>query len=342
VTARHLRRSVLVAAALWLVAPAAAYGHTGGRISTDYEARIVGLTPARPGVSARVLEGDQKLELSVSPSHVVVVLGILGEPFLRFSAAGVEANAGSPTAWNSGIVRPADAKPRARAPAWHRITGGHVFAWHENRLRPRTITAAGGPGPRRIAGWSIPMLVDGRRAALVGSEWYAPAPATGVWIALGVALVAGGAAGARLGGRGMQRVLAAAILPVVVAAWLAGWLGILLFDHPSWVVVVLAGGYAAATVIVVGAAVTATSGNARFVAAGLIGALAAAFTMPEVEAFTSGFVLSALPATIARAAAVVSFAGGIALAAVCIPAMAEILSDDPLRRQLLAPVSRDG
>ena len=47
--------------------------------------------------------------------------------------------------------------------------------------------------------------------------------------------------------------------------------------------------------------------------AGIVGGLAAVFTVPEVEAFTRGFVLSALPADVARAAAVVSFAGGIAL-----------------------------
>jgi hypothetical protein len=328
---------MLIVAGLWLALPATALAHTGGRISSDYQARIDGLRPPRAGVRARVLESDQRLELTVAPTHVVVVLGVLGEPFLRFSSAGVDVNAASPTAWNSGIVGPADAAPAGR-PSWRRAGGGHAYTWHESRLRPRTIVPAGGGGPRRVAAWSIPMLVDGRRADLVGSEWYAPAPSVVPWIVLCAALVAAGVTAARLGGRRVHRAVAAATLPAVVAAWLAGWIGILLYDGPSGgVVVAVAAGYAAVTVLVVGAAVTATSGNGRLVAAGVVGALAAVFTMPEVEAFTAGFVLSALPADAARAVAAVSFAGGIGLAAVCVPAMLEILSDDPLRRRLLAP-----
>jgi hypothetical protein len=52
--------------------------------------------------------------------------------------------------------------------------------------------------------------------------------------------------------------------------------------------------------------------------------------------FQRGFVFSALGGTGARAAALGSFAGGVALAALCVPAMGDILSDDPLRRRLLA------
>ena len=76
--------------------------------------------------------------------------------------------------------------------------------------------------------------------------------------------------------------------------------------------------------------------------AGIVGALAAVFTLPEIEAFTRGFVLSALPATAARVVAVVSFTAGLALVAGCIPATADILRDDPLRRRLLAGTSDDG
>jgi len=53
-------------------------------------------------------------------------------------------------------------------------------------------------------------------------------------------------------------------------------------------------------------------------------------------------VFSALPAPAARGVALVSFTAGIALVAVCVPAMADILSDDPLRRRLLAHQPGDG
>jgi hypothetical protein len=335
--ARVVRRSAVLAVAALVAAPGVAWAHTGGPISTDFEARVGGLRPSVEGVRARVLDGDLKLQLTVSGRHVVVVLGLLGEPFLRFSPAGVQANAASPTAWNSGVVKSSDAVPVSHTPDWRRVTGAHTFAWHEGRLRPRPIVAGGGASPRRVAIWTIPLVVDGRHVSLTGWEWYAAGPSVLLWLTAVAILIAAAAAAARYGSRTLQRVLAAGLVPIAVTAWLAGWIGILLFGRPSNLVIVVAAAYAAATALLVLAAVTATRGNGRMVAAGIVGGLAAVFTVPEVEAFTRGFVLSALPATIARAAALVSFAGGIALAAVCLPAMAEILSDDPLRRRLLTP-----
>jgi hypothetical protein len=106
-------------------------------------------------------------------------------------------------------------------------------------------------------------------------------------------------------------------------------------------VLAVAAAYAAVTILLVAAAVAAASGNARMAVAGIVGALAAVFTLPEVDAFTRGFVLSALPATVARAAAVVSFTAGLALVAASVPAVADILRDDPLRRRLLAGTPDD-
>ena len=40
-------------------------------------------------VTARVYAGDQALGLTVRTGHTVVVLGYLGEPFVRIDAAGV-------------------------------------------------------------------------------------------------------------------------------------------------------------------------------------------------------------------------------------------------------------
>ena len=78
-------------------------------------------------------------------------------------------------------------------------------------------------------------------------------------------------------------------------------------------VLALAAAYAAVTILLVAAALAAASGNARMAVAGLVGALAAVFTLPEIEAFTRGFVLSALPATAAKVLTLVSFTAGLAL-----------------------------
>jgi hypothetical protein len=338
---RRLRRSALVAVALVAAMPGTAYAHAGGRIASDFEARIAGLRPPAAGVRAQVLGGDQRLQLTVTGRHVVVVLGLLGEPFLRFSPAGVDANAASPTAWNSGVISTSAAARSAHGPAWRRVAGGPTFAWHENRLRPRPIVAGGGTTPRRVAVWSVPLLVDGRRTRVTGWEWYAAGPPLVPWIAAGAVLLAAAGAAVRYAGRPTQRALAAGLLPAAVGAWLAGWIGILLYGSPSGLVIALAITYAVVTVLLVAASVTATAGNGRMAAAGIVGALAAVFTVPELDAFTRGFVFSALPGTAARAVALVSFTGGIALTAICAPAMADILSDDPLRRRLLAPTPEE-
>ena len=68
----------------------------------------------------------------------------------------------------------------------------------------------------------------------------------------------------------------------------------------------------------------------------IVGAIAATFTVPELPAFTRGFVLSALGDTWARVAILASFAGGTAVVILCVPAIAALFSDDPLRRRLLA------
>jgi hypothetical protein len=334
--ARIVHRSALLAVAFAFLAPATAYAHTGGRIATDFEARVAGLRPRASGVRARVLGGDLKLELTVSGGREVVVLGLLGEPFLRFSGAGVAANAASPTSWSTGVVASADAVKSAHGPVWHTVSSGHTFAWHENRLRPRPAVPGGGTTPRRVAQWSIPVLVDGRRARLTGWEWYASGPPVVPWLAALLLPLAAACAAARYGSRPLHRALAAALLPVAVGAWLAGWVGILLDGQPSALVLALAAAYAAVTILLVAAALAAAAGNARMAVAGLVGALAAVFTLPEIEAFTRGFVLSALPATAARAAALVSFTAGLALIAATVPAMADILRDDPLRRRLMA------
>jgi hypothetical protein len=109
----------------------------------DFEARIDGFRPAAPGLVARVLGGDQRLELRVRPGRVVVVLGVEHEPFLRFSSAGVEANLASPTAASTRVITDADALV-ATAVRWLRVHSGHAFV--------RGSRAASGMPPGRRCG----------------------------------------------------------------------------------------------------------------------------------------------------------------------------------------------
>src|SRR5581483_12153970 len=101
--------------------------------------------------------------------------------------------------------------------------------------------AAGDP----IATWSIPMLVDGRRAELRGTEWYATGPSLRWWLLLAAVVLAGAVAAIlRLPATWLRRV-AEALLVLVVACWVVGWGGILLAGNPSHLFVALLLAYAA-------------------------------------------------------------------------------------------------
>ncbi len=331
--------SALLIVAAWLMAPSTAWAHLGtGRISSDYQARVSGFTPGVSGVLAEVLGGDQRLQLTVSPPHVVIVLGVLGEPFLRFSPNGVDVNQASPTA-SSARVTTGSAGTPSSGTRWHRISGGHAFAWHENRLRPLTVGSRSPVASGPVATWSIPMLVDGSPAALRGTEWYATGPPVRAWLLLGAAVLLGAAAAMRLPEKGRRRVAMGLLVPLLTC-WVGGWGGILLAGDPSRLFVALLLVYAVSLVGLVVAAIAATGGTGRMVALATVGALAATFTIPELQVFTRGYVLSALPAGPARALAALSFTTGVALVIVCVPAMSESLRDDPLRRRLDQAIDR--
>jgi len=81
-------------------APAAAHLRTS-RAAVDYEATV----SAEPGgIEARIYRADLALRLTALDSHRVVVLGYLGEPFLRLSPAGASVNEASLTAAGTGLA----------------------------------------------------------------------------------------------------------------------------------------------------------------------------------------------------------------------------------------------
>jgi hypothetical protein len=311
-----------------LMAPAPADAHLkGGEMSTNFEARVGSLRPAISGIAARVLDGDLRLELRVAPGRVVIVLGLLHEPFLRFSPAGVEANLASPTAGSSRVIGTADA---VASPGvhWRLIRRGHVFAWHDNRLRPVTTVAADFPRPRAVASWKIPLIVDGRASTLSGTEWYASPPSPWPWLAPGALLVAlAFLAGRRLAQRA-QRLIAAALLPVAVAGLSASWSGAILVGHKTLAAELFAVAFAGVLAVFLSVGVAAAQGEKQLGVMALIGAFAATFALPLITVFEHGFVLSALPGSVARISTAAAFFCGLSAAAVCAPAVKALLSTD--------------
>ena len=311
-----------------LAAPAPASAHLkSGTLSTDFQARIGGLKPVVSGIQARVLESDLLLQLRVAPARVVVVLGLLGEPFLRFSAVGVEANAASPTAGSARVIDRADA---VTSPGvhWRLIRHGHVFAWHDNRLRPVPIVSAGSRQPHAVGSWKVPLIVDGRATILSGSEWYAAAPSPWPWIVAGVLLVALALLAGRRLTPGAQRLIAAALLLLAVAGLMSSWSGVILAGRATLAGELFAIAFAGVSAVFLFVGVAAARGRKQLGVMALIGAFSATFALPLITIFTHGFVLSALPGTAARITAAAAIVCGLSATAVCAPAVRALLSPD--------------
>ena len=317
-----VRLSVALAAcaAAAAIRPASAGAHvSSGRISTSFEARVDEIRPPVPGVTATVLDGDLKLRIDAAPPHVVTVLGVIHESFIRIGPGGVFVSSGSPTAESAGLVT----QQQMRAARWIRVSGGHSFAWHESRLRPVPFVSGAG---RRVAGWSIPLLVDGRPVTISGSEWYAAQPRRLLWALPAVAAVM--VAAIVLATRREQLIWLVAVVGLMIAlvTWMTGWIGVLLDQRLSTGPLVVSVLYAISVVLVVAAAVTAPRrAPERLVAMGVVGVLVATFTLPALGVFQRGFVLSALPATAARACVTLALGCGLGVALLAGPSLVSSL-----------------
>jgi hypothetical protein len=205
--------------ALAVASSAGAHGPVGGGVG--YVSSIAGLEPDVFGVVVRVLGGDDRLQLVNYSGKTIVVDGYAGEPFLRFTAKGVEENVRSPAAYLSRERDPerahvpasADAKA---APVWRKVTLGPSFAWHDHRIhwldaeKPAVVRDA----PKEthlIFRWKVPATADGKRFAIKGFLGYAPTAAEledgggRNWWAIG-ALAAAGALALVGVGAGARRV----------------------------------------------------------------------------------------------------------------------------------------
>jgi hypothetical protein len=302
---RRASGAVSACASVCAIRPDAAVAHVSpGLISSSFEARVSGITPRAPGIGATVLDGDQRLRLTVAPGHGVVVLGIIGEPFLRFGPSGVFAWSRSPTAGNAKVI---DASQAAGAPHWIRVSTGASFTWHENRLRPVLHPSHSGA----VGTWRIPLVVDGRRSVLRGTEWYGAPPPRLPWAIGGLALLAAvGAAGALRPGRRTDRVGSVAAI-AAATAWSAGWIGVLLYQRTTAIWLGVSAAYAISVALLVAAALAEPdTRRTRLLIAGAIGVLAATFSLPEIGVFERHFVFSALPADAARACVIIGLGAG--------------------------------
>jgi len=293
-----------------LAAPAPAAAHLrSGAIAVDYRAHLETLPPAlHLALAATIYQSDRAVRLDVRDDHSITVLGYLGEPFLRLDPQGLAVNAASPTAASTKLVSTTERVAGGRV-VWRERPGRRSVVWHDARTRSA-------PHSNVATSWTIPLVVDGRRASLKGSTERVGRPAVWPWfVACGltvVLLLAAVAAERRRSGR--LRALAQAAALVAVAAMTASALGFATARYASgftWFVV--GDELALATV---GIATLARGRElARDGAAAGLGLLAIFGAGLGGAALFHGVVLSALPAPAARAAVAVGLAAG-AVAAV--------------------------
>ncbi|MGR6317663.1 hypothetical protein Q2K19_04605 [Micromonospora soli] len=204
-----LRRVGLVvtaalAALLAPATPAAAHG-ADAPDGTNYRAETSAVSPARPGLTARMVEAGARLELTNTTGQDVEVLGYSGEPYLRIGPGGVYENTRSPATYlNRTIAGDTQLSPEAdpaATPVWRRISDGPSARWHDQR----TLWRESGPPPQvsadpsreqRIRDWVVPLRAGDRTIEVRGTlDWVPPPDPYPWWVAATLGFLLIGAAG---------------------------------------------------------------------------------------------------------------------------------------------------
>jgi hypothetical protein len=288
-----MKRALVLAAALALLAPASAGAHLrSSRSAVDFRASV-STTPSV--LRARVYGADLALGLTLVGAHRVLVLGYLGEPFLRLEPDGVFVNAASPTAAGTKLVEP----ERGSRPVWKRRSRRTSVIWHDARVR----------GGASSGTWRIPLVVDGGRGRLVGTVQRVAAPAAWPWLAIGAAFAV--ATGLVLRRRMVLRPATVAFGAVAGGATVLSAIGFALASSASqgtWIEAANEAVFA-----VVGAIfLIRGSSDTRALAGGFLGLLGLAAGLTKLPVFLHGIVLSELPGGLARLAVTLSIAAGAA------------------------------
>jgi len=175
---RHRWGAVAVLAILALPAPHA-LAHEG---NPDYRSQVDRIDPATPGVEARVIGFDDRLELENRSDETIVVKGYEGEPYLLFAPNGeVRVNTRSP-AYYLNRDRFADtevgdeADPKA-TPRWRTAAGEGVYSWHDHRahyMSRGTPSQVEDEGERtKVFDYRVPIEVDNRPGEIAGTLYWA-------------------------------------------------------------------------------------------------------------------------------------------------------------------------
>jgi hypothetical protein len=264
------------------------------------------------GLDVRVVDGDQALWMRARPSLTVIVTGLRGEPYLRFSSAGVAVNTHSVT-WFLNRVRP-EIVPRSvtsgASPLWKRLTSRHSWTWHDGRLHAPAL-AAHPSGNAYVGRWIVPLVVNGRGAVIRGGLWQS-APASLLWFWPLLVVVACIPALLKLHDARLEPQVGAALAGLALATSTVARLGRELYGRPTvstWQLVFVG----ATCLVAVGLGFLYSRPEWRTLGGSVIGIFAAYQGLALVATLRDGWVLAALPAWLERSATAISLASGVAL-----------------------------
>lgn len=298
---------VIVAA---LAAPAAAAAH--GPVDPAASSYLARVAQVPAGVTAKVIDGDQRLWFRVDGRRTVVVLDYQGAPYLRFSPAGVAVNTNSAMYYLNQV--PAETPPPGAGatvrPHWSQVSSGHTYGWHDGRLHALATTALA-PGARYLGRWQVPLQVGAARTALAGGLYYAASPSI-VWFWPVLVVLACVLAALRLRRPELDQRVARLLAAAALAGFTVAIIGQQLHGRPSVSVgqeVVLA-----VALAFVGWAgwhlVRRRHGWFTFF---VVAAVAIWEGASLIAVLMDGYVLLALPAWLGRVAVVTSLSAGVAL-----------------------------
>jgi hypothetical protein len=178
--------------------PASAHAVGGGPAASNYRTNVRGIEPPIPGVSVRVVDGGNQLELTNRGAQEVTILGYENEPYLRVGP-GVFQNERSPSTFSNRSIRtpkqiPAEFSADA-PPDWRRISSQPVAVFHDHRAHwsgadPPAVKRARGTRQVVTPEWQLPVRVGDKTSILSGNIEWVPGPSPWPWAAVIVALAA--------------------------------------------------------------------------------------------------------------------------------------------------------
>ncbi|MGH3566698.1 MAG: hypothetical protein ACRDRH_11835 [Pseudonocardia sp.] len=138
-------------------------------------------TSPAPGVTLTALPGNPRPAVAIdnSGSSEVIVLGDVGEPYLRITAAGAEANGASPT-WitsQNPAAQGEQAGDPTVPPRWVPVGTNPNYAFTLERAGPEQDLAAlyRITEPAVVRSWSVSLLVNGTPVVVDGETTITPA-----------------------------------------------------------------------------------------------------------------------------------------------------------------------